>query len=361
MAHHGIVNGVRRISNSEVQAFKGCRRRWYLGWYRGLRRAVDPPVEARHSGTRVHRALRPWYVPDGQLQIDPRVTLEDVIREDRATLTASLQGDPGDSPLMKKLVKANDVERIMVDGYMEWLEETGADENLEVIAPETYLEAFLPEFEPYSVVFVGVLDVRARRRNDGVRMFMDHKTKGVVPTLDELERDEQMQGYELLEDLTEDMERCDGALYNVLRRTKRTATAKPPFYYREFIQHNDTRRHVFRRRLVASIRDMMTVERQLDEGVSHIDAAYPTPDPSCGWKCAFASICTMFDDGSHVEELLSDHYVADNPLRYYEDAAQGELAEALRTRQGKDDGYDEHPATHGPSTSTQGGSVADSE
>jgi hypothetical protein len=337
VAHHGIVNGIRRISNSEVQTFKGCRRRWYLEWYRGLRLAVDPPIQARHTGNRVHHALKLWYVPEGEVQEDPRETLETFIREDREVLTASLLArtdNPATDPDMKKLIQMNDVERIMIDGYMEWLEETGADENLEVIAPETYLEARLPDLGDDSIMIVGVLDVRTRRRSDQVRTFIDHKTKAVVPSHGELQRDEQMQHYELLEELTPDEERCDGALYNVLRRTKRTASAKPPFYYRELITHNDTRRSVFRRRLTGTIRDMMWVERRLDEGASHLDVAYPSPDQSCGWKCAFASICTMFDDGSHVEPLLNDLYVSDNPLRYYGDAARGELSDALNDTTG---------------------------
>lgn len=325
MTHAGTINGIRFISSSEIAAFKWCLRHWYLRYYLGLRPKHEPPIEKRDSGTRVHLALQGWYVPEGMPRLDPREGIETGIMTDRMALRAHLIASGcetvSDHPDFVKLVKANDIERLMISGYMQWLEETGADAYLEVIAPEAYLEASLPELGRDDILIVGKLDVRVRRMSDRVRMFMDHKTRDVMPKLAELQRDEQMLYYELLEDLTSDSEddRCDGALYNVLRRCKRTATAKPPFYARHFIPHNTHVKRAFRRRITGTIRDMISVEDALQSGAGHLDVAYPNAGKDCEWKCPFARICTMFDDGSRVDDLLRDQYRSDDPLYYYGD------------------------------------------
>lgn len=324
MTHAGVVDGIRRISSSEIRAFKFCRRLWYLEWYRGLRINNDSVTEKRNTGTRIHTALQGWYVPDGEDRTDPRDGIEWAIAEDQQVLHDQLVASgwasmPSENPEMMKLLKANDLERIMIDGYMEWLADTGADENLRIIAPESYLEVTLPFLDNDTIKIVGKLDVRAHRISDGARVFIDHKTRDTEPSLGELRRDEQMLHYELLEEFAEpDADGyCDGALFNVLRRVKRSAKAKPPFYIRHFIPHNTHTRAAYKRRLTATIRDMINVENALDQGVSHLDVAYPDPGKDCDWRCPFASICHMFDDGSDVERLLSDLYRTDDPLHYY--------------------------------------------
>lgn len=340
--HNGIIDNVRRISNSEIQTYKECKRKWWLSWYRGLRFNTEAPVELKHTGDRVHRALEPWYVPEGQPQVDPREALERVIQEDRDALLeliGSEDSDPEFDSRWIKMLKANDLERIMVEGYMQWLEETGEDANLEIISSETYVEA--PLHGSYAeganeIRIVGKIDVRARYRSNGVKTFIDHKTKAAFPPLDELQRDEQMQFYELLEELVllgeQSDERCAGALFNVLRRVKRTANARPPFYGRTFVPHNSHSRSAFLRRTRATVTDMQLTERLLDAGRHHLDVVDARPSGDCGWKCPFAAICTMFDDGSRVESLLERHYIAGDPLHYYGD---------LHTKRR---GHDEQPA-----------------
>lgn len=327
--HNGIVDGVRRISNSEIKTFKRCRRQWWLAWYRGLRWNYEAPVEKKHNGDRVHRALAPYYVPDDVQRIDPRDALETAIQEDRDGLRAQLTAsgvEPEESPEWSKLVKLNDLERIMVEGYMEWLAETGADENLEIVAAETYLEAPLPGYERMDIRLVGKIDVRAYMRSSGERVFIDHKTADVMPRLDDLERNEQMQHYELLEELTPGEEHCTGAIYNVLRRVKRTARATPPFYDRHLITHNTARRASFFSRVLGTVETIRDVELDLEAGRSHHAVAFPNETRDCHWQCPFSTICTMFDDGSRVEALVDRYYVAGDPLHYY-----GDIIEKTRT------------------------------
>lgn len=333
MTHAGSIDGILHVSNSQVQNFKECRRRWWLTWYRGLRHKTESPTGKNHSGSRFHKALEGWYVPEGAPRVDPRRGLELAIMEDQQVLHDHLVATgwdrvPSEHPDHVKLMKANDIERLMVAGYMEWLEETGADAHLRVVAAESYVEA---DFEPGSgpssfgrpVKLVGKLDVRAYHSDLNIRVFIDHKTRDVIPSAGELRRDEQMLHYDLLEELSapDDGSHCQGALFNVTRRVKRTARAKPPFYWRELIPHSEHVKRSFRARLTGTIRDMISVEAMLDSGIHHASVAYPTPSRDCDWKCPFANVCTMFDDGSDIERLLGDHYRVDNPMHYYGDTA----------------------------------------
>ena len=50
-----------RISNSEIQTFKDCRRRWWLSYYRRLQPKTQQMTGALALGSRVHEALDMYY------------------------------------------------------------------------------------------------------------------------------------------------------------------------------------------------------------------------------------------------------------------------------------------------------------
>src|SRR5690554_267060 len=313
---------VRRFSNSEIQTFKRCRRKWYLGWYRRLRLRNQDPVGALAIGNRIHRALEAWYVPEGDNPTDPRTALEAAIASDWEACKQAY-AEIGQEPppeLVKEFNENTALERAMVEGYMEWLIETGVDSGLRVVAPETYLEA--PLEVPGSnvdVLLIGKLDVRMIREYDGVRLFMDHKTTmSLTEPLKTIRLDEQMLHYHVLEWLS-DVEggRCDGALYNMLRKVKRSARAKPPFYDRVEVRHNKHELESFRRRLIGVIKTMLDVIARLEANEDPHVVVYPSPTRDCSWSCDFLPVCTMFDDGSRVDAMLEQYYVQEDPLSHY--------------------------------------------
>lgn len=306
--------GVRLVSNSEVRTFKECRRRWWLGWFRRLRpRIGESALGPAAIGGRIHNALRYWYVPDGEPRIDPRHALELLIVHDWTALT---QGGETSLEFRHKFDQEANLERAMIAGYVDWLAETGEDADLEIIAPETYLEAPLSD----EVKLIGKLDVRARRRSDGIRVFLDHKTVGdLVSPVKTLVLDEQMLHYHLLEWLnTDEAEtRCAGAYYNMLRKSKRTQRANPPFYQRVAVFHNETTLTSYRTRLEGVVTDMLDVEEALRDGEDPRRVAYPTPTRDCPWKCRFVQVCSMFDDGSRAEDMLTTYFEEGDTLSYY--------------------------------------------
>lgn len=318
------------VSNSLVQTAKRCKRKWWLGWYRGLAPKNENLLDVRSTGTRVHRALQAWYVPDGTTPTDPRDALERVLVEDWTSIKTAAEERGHDEfvigDLSARFEKAASLERAMVEGYVQWLQETGADSQLKVIGAEQKVSAPLYDHvradgEIVPVHAMGLLDVRAYRTSDGARLFLDHKTVGSLKDpVAMLPMNEQMLHYHLIEWLStsDGEERCDGALYNMLRRVKRTAAAKPPFYDRYEVRHNVQELETYRRRLIAETRDILHMIERLDAGADPMDVAYPTPSKNCTWDCAFFSICPMFDDGSHVEAAIDSLYITVDPNARYE-------------------------------------------
>lgn len=325
-------DGVYRVSNSELQTFKRCRRKWWLGWYRRLMLQTEDFTSVRATGTRVHRALSYWYVPDGEKRVDPRDALERVIVDDWTKVARLAQerhtSDEQLSELAVEFAQATNLERAMVEGYVQWLEETGADAELRITASETPLVVdqvldMGPNYnhEERPIQFIGLLDVRATRVTDKVNLFIDHKTVGDLgaPVVT-LPQNEQMLHYHLMEFLSLDDSdvRCDGALYNMLRRVKRSARAKPPFYDRIEVRHNKFELESYRRRALAATREIQVVIDRLERGEEHLDVVYPTPNPECRWSCDFFAVCNLLDDGSRgANDMINALYRSTNPLERY--------------------------------------------
>lgn len=324
---------VRYISNSEVQTFKDCRRKWWLAYYRGLKKKQIRPTGPLAIGGRIHRALEAWYVPDGHTRTDPRDALERCIVDDYSSLVTHYDG-PASIPedLHSTFKKEADLERVMLEGYMQWLEETASDSHLKVIAPEMYIEVpfkspFVHKrFDGRTTTLIGRMDVQVERETDDRQMFIDHKTVAdmVGPTLT-LHVDEQMLMYLFLQRKDEtEARKCAGAIYNMLRKVRRSARAKPPFFNRIEVYHNELQLEAFEMHITATINDIHRVEKQLDSGAGHQRIVYPRPTRDCSWKCDFQQVCGMFDDGSRAEDMITNLYQIENPNKYYDKEASSD-------------------------------------
>lgn len=335
-----VVDGVRLVSNSEVQTFKDCPRKWWLAWFRGLVPLQESPVGAAATGTRYHAAIAELYVPDGQTPGDPLAKLDELHQEARDAFDSYLNADPrtGEEQYVsleipEKMNKAFDLERAMVEGYLQWREETGADAQLEVIAPEMYVEAefryTLDGYAPDDVKLIGKLDARTRNRITGGIRFIDHKSVGSLfdPLL---HINQQMLHYHVIERLVtpEGEPRCEGALYNMARKVKRTAKATPPFYARVHIDHNFMELDNYEQQLRGVISQMVHAEYLLDQGIPHQYAVPSRPNRDCAWKCPFLKVCRMFDDGSRVEDAIEGLYEVRDPLDYYGGKEKGGESDA---------------------------------
>jgi RecB family exonuclease len=304
------------ISNSEIQKFKQCRRSWYVNYYleRSPKTGNVKPVGATWLGTRMHAALESYYSPalddidaDGAIQ---------VLRE-IYTMDTDEYPDYAD-----ELLEEWSLADIMLRGYFDWLEETGADSQLEVVGTEReYIAPFTED-----VAIRGRLDMVVLDRATGARLFLDHKN--VIQFLDEayLDRDEQAKFYMMLQRLTPSPAPSDtlvdGGIFNQLRKVKRSARAKPPFYLRTTVRHNSATLNSMYLRTYQAVTEIADLRGQLDDGASHEQFAYPHPTKDCAWMCPLASgLCSMMDDGSDWQDFLENEWVHVDPYARYTESS----------------------------------------
>lgn len=301
------MSDVVRLSNSELQVFKDCRRKWWLTYYRRLQPKYKDMTGALAFGSRIHAALDDHYAKG----IPLLKAHADLVETDRNTLLADFQDT-------YQLEQEAEMGRIMLEGYEQWVTENGIDAELEVISTEEQIVAPLFNGE---VELQGKLDMRVRRKGDGVRMFRDFKTVGgsLSDFANLAPMNEQVLTYMLLESTKKDeSERSEGGIFTLLKKVKRTANARPPFYDQIEIRHNIFTMRSFWNRIHGTIADLMNVRKSLDTGADPSYVAYPRPTRDCKWKCQFFAICPMFDDGSAAEQAISDAYEVADPYAYYD-------------------------------------------
>lgn len=301
-----------RLSNSEMQAYQRCRRKWWLDTYRGLEKRADDEAGSPFSiGNLIHDSLACYYDPTAK---------GDPVAFVKAAIAADLEKSPTQ---YDALIKEQELCVLMIEGYMEWLAETGEDQDLEILGVETIAEAKLYD----GAHLISKLDAPVRRISDGMRLSLEHKSvASLTAPLPLLKLDQQLLSEHLVRFLhlieqgatpDEAITNCSGILYNMLRKVKRTAAAKPPFYGREDITHNiyELRNHW--KHVVQVAQSIQATRAILDTGADHHTVVPPTPRRECTWDCEFFKVCIMADDGSDFEGAVEALYQKGDPLQRY--------------------------------------------
>ena len=135
------VRGPLRISNSEIQTFKDCRRKWWLSYYRRLQPKTQQMTGALALGSRVHGALDLYYAQNIPL-LEAHASL---VASDKQILIDSYR-DTVD------LDSEAELGRIMLEGYLEWVTDNGIDAELEMISTEEVIS--MPLFAPLKCSLV---------------------------------------------------------------------------------------------------------------------------------------------------------------------------------------------------------------
>ena len=316
------------VSHSEISTFQDCPRRWWLTYYRelGVRRDLADPTGARQLGGRIHAALQAMY----ERGVNPIDAIDEIYAYDVQMLIAAGMEDK-----ITKLKEEQDLAHAMLEGYLDWAAENAIDAEYDIVSVEEILEV---ESGIPGVRLRCMLDQRIQRRSDGSRLFRDWKTTGSFEALrGTLYMDPQMRHYHLLEQLhaayvarvgtdlhdgegRARMWRTDGALYLMLRKVKRTAAAKPPFYDQLAVPHNRKIIENTWKRVHKVLMQIVETRDHLDRGGDHQYLVPPRVTRDCSWKCDFFPVCPLFDDGSNVEGLLGERYEHRDPHeRYHRD------------------------------------------
>lgn len=302
-----------RLTNSEAKSWRRCKRKWYLGTYRALTRRSFEFNKPLTIGSRLHDVLQFYYQPG--LDREPELAMEHF----RKKLAEDVEKHPAREEELKKegaLVEA------MLEGYFEWLEEEGADAELEVIEPEVEMEAPLID----GSTILSKIDARVRNVETGKHGAIEHKTAAsLTDPVRRFQVDTQLLTEHLVEFLTmlsedgAEENRAQFVLYNMLKKSKRTARAKPPFYARYEITHTveELRNHF--KHMARQAHEIQEARSQLDAGADHHDVCYPNPTGDCTWDCEFRDVCLpgLLDDGSNPEEMIDDMFKVEDPLERY--------------------------------------------
>lgn len=310
-----------RLTNSEMSTWRDCKRKWWLSYHRGLTQVERDFNRPTGIGTRVHNALEAYYDPERPGEIDP-------VEFVRQTVAADCEEHP---VYVDDILAEGQLAEIMLEGYMQWLAETGVDSDLRVVEPESHVEVDLfTHTDGTKVTLLSKIDARVEEISTGHRWALEHKTvQDLSMPLPLLQLDTQLLTEHLVEFLTlqrtgEEERRAQGVLYNMLRKVKRTARAKPPFYGREPVRHNvDELRHHWDH-VVAVALEVLNARTALNAGENHHKVAYPSPTRDCSWKCPFFRVCSLADDGSDFEGALANLYVVGDPLARYNVEVQKE-------------------------------------
>jgi hypothetical protein len=314
-------------SFSDLGTFNQCRRRWWLATYRRLRRIDEPPTGPLPFGSRIHQALEAFY--DGTVT-SPTTAWTALMQHEFAV------DDANGGWHTPELDKESTLGHRMLEGYLEWLEETGEDAYWEITGVETKLSHFLTVLvdtpdgdEEVTVLVRGKLDRRRRRRSDGAVYVDDFKTMGNFgePAMLSLELSPQPRLYRMLELQQAPPEQYTaGVTYTLLRKVLRTPTAKPPFYKRVTIEVNAAEQEAYNIRLQGNVTELARVKYALDHGADPRRAAYFQP----GWHCAtcpFKLPCGLMQHTPQgAEAMLADLYTQGDPWARYM-ADQGADAE----------------------------------
>lgn len=302
-----------RLTNSEARQWRRCRRKWYLGTYRALTRRSFEFNKPLSTGSRLHDALQHYYTPG--LERDPEVGM--------AHFRAGVEKDIEKHPTLEADIrKEAALVETMLEGYFQWLEEEGVDAEIEVIEPEVEMEVPLID----GATILSKIDARIRDVRTGKHGALEHKTAAsLTDPIRRLQVDPQLLTEHLVEFLTllaedgAEENRAQFVMYNMLKKSKRTSRAKPPFFARHEITHNinELRNHF--KHMARQAIEIQDARRQLDAGVDHHDICYPSPSKECTWDCEFRDVCLpgLMDDGSDPEELLNDWFKVEDPLERY--------------------------------------------
>ena len=264
------------VRQSSIGTYLNCPRSWYLQYVRsglGLEKIEEDVNSNADTGTKVHKRLEARY------KDQPEPVFE-----------------PGDETLLSKL---------MVDGYVQWVADTGADfgERQEFI--ERRISLPIPD-----------MDIEVSCQLD--RLVFDEITEEYIVDdfktvaslgVNMLEVNQQLLTYVLAVEASGFP--CRRGRITQLKRSKRTAKATPPFYERFEIYVTDEMKQNHLRHLRATLGNMV---RDLDmlnpwlSGENHHDVVYPVPSRDCSWRCPFVSVCPSMDDGSDWEGELAENF-----------------------------------------------------
>lgn len=302
-------------SYSSIQGYASCPRSWYLKDLRRLAPAQERRSGALWFGGRIHNALEAWC--DGTVP-DPVTAWHAICAHEFAV--AAENEEPTD-----QLSKDATLGLVMLEGFMGWWPSRGEEQEYEQLAVEEQHHDILSidvDDVPVDIRLNGKLDRVLRHRETGNVVIGDWKTTDKLEetAFAELSQSSQPRIYRALLAKTRPELPVTGIRYTMLRKVKRTAAAKPPFYFDLDLDLSDYDVSQHMRRTRAVIRQMLAAKHAIEEGVDHRDAAPWTRSWKCA-SCPFRNPCMLMQSTGMeaAEAMLEDSFIERDPFERYDE------------------------------------------
>lgn len=278
---------------SDLKTWKRCGRKTWLSVFRNLERSGTRGPNKADVGTACHAGLAAYYTEQDPFgAIDAQWTKWQEELEVVAT---------------DEWMDVLNLSKIMVEGYVDWVESTGQDAGITFDRVEERIEKFVGTFYGYDVFISGAIDLTGTD-DLGIRRLYDTKTVDRFEDDPVFQINDQLQTYDWLAD-----HKFELAVHNRLRRVKRTARSKPPYYERIEIHFTAVQRANFELQLKGTVDAMVRAIVDMENGKTHFEVVPPNPTRDCSWDCPFVSICPMFNLGDDVEGLIQFAYKEKKP------------------------------------------------
>jgi hypothetical protein len=273
------IAGTIDIRQSAISSFMDCRRKFFYEYVLGIEPdyADGPrPWTTADTGTAFHEGIGAYYLGN-----DPTHAVHDWVSEQW----------PDEMPEKDQL----DLVRIMLDGHIADLAETGDDIGETTIAVEVPVIATVHDVDHYDITIHGRVD-RLIETDDGVNIVDDWKSVASFASIDNYIH--QLGRYALLVRSGQGW-RADRVRTTQVKRVKRTKDG--PFYQRPWTPLSEDAYATHATNLRAVLRDLV---RTLDNDGPY----YEHFTGECSWKCRVQDICQAQMRGDDPETIVELHY-----------------------------------------------------
>lgn len=279
------------ITHSDISQFLTCRRMWHYNYildFRPKEKLTGPLA----LGTRVHAALEAFYKGETD---NPIEWIKQKGKADLAVLEVSDDIKPWDLDNMYDDIIMG--KNCMV-AYMDWLTETGADDNLRTVSVEEKVEV---EILDGRAVLRGKVDILQEDISSGLLCVNDFKTYARDDGLrEQLERSYQHWCYLIGMQALYPDRNIECARYTTIRKYKKFPKNPPttPIVQRFTVPATRRNMKTKRAQIERIALEMIHLRDQTDPAIF-----YPTPGKHCNW-CDYKQPCEIADESQEASLAL---------------------------------------------------------
>lgn len=287
------------ITHSDLNQFLTCRRMWHYNYILDFR----PPEKLTGPlalGTRVHAALEAFYKGE---TTDPIEWIKAKGKADLELLEQSDDPKPWDFDNMYEDMITG---KHCLTAYMEWLDETGADDHLRTVSVEEKVE--VPILDGRAVLR-GKVDLLQEDISSGLLCVNDFKTYARDDGLrEQLERAYQHWCYLIGMQALYPDRNIECARYTVIRKVKKWPKTPPatPLVQRWTVPATRRNMATKKAQIERIALEMINLRDKTDPSIF-----YPTPGKHCNW-CDYKQPCELADESQEasLQLLRNGKYVS---------------------------------------------------